>query len=170
MRISHETIYRSLFVQARGVLKRELLRHLRSRRVMRRARTSTTAEQSRGRIIDAVSIRERPAEVEDRAVPGHWEGDLLSGSNNSHIATLVERQTRFTKLVKVAGKDAASVATALSKQVRTLPRELRRTLTWDRGPEMAQHKKFSFATKVDVYFCDPSSPWQRGTNENTIVF
>ena len=170
MRISHETIYRSLFVQARGVLKRELLRHLRSRRVMRRARTSTTAEQSRGRIIDAVSIRERPAEVEDRAVPVHWEGDFLSGSNNSHIATLVERQTRFTKLVKVAGKDAASVATALSKQVRTLPRELRRTLTWDRGPEMAQHKKFSFATKVDVYFCDPSSPWQRGTNENTIVF
>jgi len=167
MQISHETIYKSLFVQARGVLKRELLRHLRSRRLMRKARTATTANQSRGGIIDAVSIHERPAEIEDRAIPGHWEGDLISGSNNSHIATLVERKTRFTKLVKVAGKDAQSVATALAKHVRTLPKDLRRTLTWDRGPEMAQHRKFSVATKVDVYFCDPRSPWQRGTNENT---
>jgi IS30 family transposase len=167
MHVSHETIYRSLFVQARGVLKRELLRHLRSRRVMRRARNATTAGQSRGQIIDAVSIRERPAEVEDRAIPGHWEGDLITGSNNSHIATLVERSTRFTKLVKVDGKDAASVVAALSKQIRTLPIELRRTLTWDRGTEMAQHKKFSIATDVKVYFCDPKSPWQRGTNENT---
>jgi len=167
MHVSHETIYRSLFVQARGVLKRELLRHLRSRRVMRRARNATTAGQSRGQIIDAASIRERPAEVEDRAIPGHWEGDLITGSNNSHIATLVERSTRFTKLVKVDGKDAASVVAALSKQIRTLPIELRRTLTWDRGTEMAQHKKFSIATDVKVYFCDPKSPWQRGTNENT---
>ena len=167
MQISHETIYKSLFVQARGVLKRELLRHLRSRRLMRKARTATTANQSRGGITDAVSIHERPAEIEDRAIPGHWEGDLISGSNNSHIATLVERKTRFTKLVKVAGKDAQSVANALAKHVRTLPKDLRRTLTWDRGPEMAQHRKFSIATKVDVYFCDPRSPWQRGTNENT---
>jgi IS30 family transposase len=167
MHVSHETIYRSLFVQARGVLKRELLRHLRSRRVMRRARNATTAGQSRGQIIDAASIRERPAEVEDRAIPGHWEGDLITGSNNSHIATLVERSTRFTKLVKVDGKDTASVVAALSKQIRTLPIELRRTLTWDRGTEMAQHKKFSIATDVKVYFCDPKSPWQRGTNENT---
>ncbi len=167
MRISHETIYRSLFVQARGVLKRELMRHLRSRRLMRKARTATTANQSRGRIVDAVSIHERPPEVADRAIPGHWEGDLLSGSNNSHIATLVERKTRFTKLVKLAGKDAANVAAALSRQVRTLPKELCRTLTWDRGPEMAHHRKFSIATDVAVYFCDPRSPWQRGTNENT---
>jgi IS30 family transposase len=167
MQISHETIYKSLFVQARGVLKRELLRHLRSRRVMRKARTATTANQSRGGIIDAVSIHDRPAEIEDRAIPGHWEGDLISGSHNSHIATLVERKTRFTRLVKVAGKDAQTVAAALAKNVRTLPKDLRRTLTWDRGPEMAQHRKFSVATKVDVYFCDPRSPWQRGTNENT---
>lgn len=167
MQVSHETIYKSLFVQARGVLKRELLRHLRSRRIMRKARTSTTANQSRGRIVDAVSIHDRPAEVEDRAIPGHWEGDLLSGSKNSHVATLVERKSRFTKLVKVAGKDAASVAQALTRQVRSLPKELRRTLTWDRGAEMAQHHKFSVATDVAVYFCDPRSPWQRGTNENT---
>jgi IS30 family transposase len=167
MHVSHETIYRSLFVQARGVLKRELLRHLRTRRVMRRGRTASTAGQSRGQIVDAVSIRERPAEVEDRAIPGHWEGDLITGSKNSHIATLVERTTRFTKLVKVEGKDTASVVAALSRQIRTLPRDLRRTLTWDRGTEMAQHKRFSIATNVKVYFCDPKSPWQRGTNENT---
>ncbi len=167
MRVSHETIYKSLFVQARGVLKRELLRHLRSRRVMRRARTASTAGQERGRIVDAVSIRERPAEVEDRAIPGHWEGDLLSGSHNSHIATLVERTTRFTKLIRVEGKDTASVVAGLSKQVRTLPADLRRTLTWDRGPELAQHARFTVATNVKVYFCDPRSPWQRGTNENT---
>ena len=167
MRVSHETIYKSLFVQARGVLKRELLRHLRSRRVMRRARTASTAGQERGRIVDAVSIRERPAEVEDRAIPGHWEGDLLSGSHNSHIATLVERTTRFTKLIKIEGKDTASVVAGLSKQVRTLPVDLRRTLTWDRGPELAQHARFTVATNVKVYFCDPRSPWQRGTNENT---
>ena len=167
MHVSHETIYKSLFIQARGVLKKELMRHLRSRRVMRRARHSTSADQQRGRIVDAISIRERPAEVEDRAVPGHWEGDLLSGANNTHIATLVERHSRFTKLVKLEGKDTVSVVNALSRQVRTLPIVLRRTLTWDRGTELAQHKRFSIATNVQVFFCDPRSPWQRGTNENT---
>jgi len=167
MQVSHETIYKSLFVQARGVLEKELLRHLRSRRVMRRARSATSAGQQRGRIVDAVSIRERPAEVEDRAIPGHWEGDLLSGAHNTHIATLVERHSRYTKLIKVDGKDTVSVVGALSRQVRTLPADLRRTLTWDRGPELAQHKRFTVATSVQVYFCDPRSPWQRGTNENT---
>jgi IS30 family transposase len=167
MQVSHETIYRTLFVQARGVLKKELLRHLRSRRVMRRAKSATTKGQPRGQIIDAVSIRERPPEIEDRAVPGHWEGDLLTGYKNTHIATIVERQTRFAKLVKVAGKDTNSVVSALAREIRTLPAELRRTLTWDRGTEMAGHKSFSLATDVKVFFCDPSSPWQRGTNENT---
>jgi IS30 family transposase len=167
MQVSHETIYRSLFIHARGVLKRELLRHLRSGRSMRRARHATTAGQTRGQIVDAISIRDRPPEVEDRAVPGHWEGDLLTGACNSHIATLVERQSRFTMLVKLAGKDTENVVTALSRQVRQLPTELRKTLTWDRGTEMAQHKRFSIATDVKVYFCDPQSPWQRGTNENT---
>ena len=167
MRISHETIYRSLFIQARGVLKKELQGHLRTRRKFRRAKSSSTKGQVRGHIIDAVSISERPPEVEDRAVPGHWEGDLISGSKNSHIATLVERQSRFTMLVKVAGKDTESVVTALTKQIAKLPSELRLSLTWDRGTEMAQHKAFSVSTDVKVYFCDPQSPWQRGTNENT---
>lgn len=167
MRVSHETIYRSLFIQARGVLKRELIAHLRSRRMMRRGKTSTTEGQPRGRIVDAVSIRDRPAEVEDRAIPGHWEGDLLSGSKNSHIATLVERRSRFVMLVKVRGKDTTSVVNQLVRQVKTLPRGLMSSLTWDRGTELAQHKRFSVATNVKVYFCDPSSPWQRGTNENT---
>lgn len=167
MWVSHETIYRSLFIQARGVLKKQLVGHLRSRRVMRRSKNASTQGQPRGQIIDAVSIRERPAEIEDRAIPGHWEGDLISGSRNSHIATLVERHSRFTMLVKVAGKDTTSVVNALSKQVRRLPTELRRSLTWDRGMELAQHKDFSIATGVKVYFCDPQSPWQRGTNENT---
>jgi IS30 family transposase len=167
MQISHETIYRSLFIQARGALKRELISHLRTRRVMRRAKKISTRRQGRGQILDAVSIRERPAEVEDRAVPGHWEGDLIAGSNNTHIATLVERQSRFTMLVKVKGKDTQSVVKALTKQVQRLPAKLRKTLTWDRGFEMAAHKEFTIATDVQVYFCDPSSPWQRGTNENT---
>ena len=167
MRVSHETIYRSLFIQARGALKRELIGHLRSGRVMRRAKNASTAGQARGQIIDALSIRERPAESEDRAIPGHWEGDLITGSNNTHIATLVERHSRFTMLVKVNGKDTASVVTALTKQVRKLPAELRRSLTWDRGMELAEHKRFTVATNVQVYFCDPQSPWQRGTNENT---
>ena len=167
LRVSHETIYRSLFIQARGALKRELISHLRSGRVMRRAKNASTAGQARGQIIDAISIRERPAEIEDRAIPGHWEGDLITGSNNTHIATLVERHSRFTMLVKVNGKDTASVVTALTKQVRKLPAELRRSLTWDRGMELAEHKRFTVATNVQVYFCDPQSPWQRATNENT---
>jgi len=167
MRISHETIYRSLFIQARGVLKKELQAHLRTRRKMRRSKKASTEGQQRGQIIDAVSISERPPEVEDRAVPGHWEGDLISGSKNSHIATLVERHSRFTMLVKVDGKDTDTVVAALKKQITKLPAELRHSLTWDRGTEMAQHKAFSVATDVQVYFCDPQSPWQRGTNENT---
>jgi IS30 family transposase len=167
MQISHETIYRSLFIQARGALKKELVAHLRTRRMMRRSKKASTRDQPRGQIVDAVSISERPAEIEDRAVPGHWEGDLISGSNNTHIATLVERQSRFTMLVKLAGKDTETVVGALIKQVRRLPSELRLSLTWDRGMEMARHKEFSIATNFEVYFCDPQSPWQRGTNENT---
>jgi IS30 family transposase len=167
MRISHETIYRSLFIQARGVLKRELLGHLRSRQVMRRPANAKSGGQPRGQIVDGVSIRQRPADVEDRSIPGHWEGDLITGSKNTHMATLVERRSRYTMLVRVAGKDATSVTSALSKQVLELPSQLRRSLTWDRGMEMAQHKKFTIATDVQVYFCDPQSPWQRGTNENT---
>src|SRR5580698_2536108 len=167
MRVSHETIYRSLFIQARGVLKKELMQHLRSRRQIRRSVHAKAAGQSRGQIVDAISISQRPAEIEDRAIPGHWEGDLLSGTGNSHIATLVERHSRFTILVKVPSKDTATVVDALTRQVRKLPTSLRRSLTWDRGLEMAKHKTFTVATKVNVYFCDPQSPWQRGTNENT---
>ena len=167
MRVSHETIYRSLFIQARGVLKKELMQHLRFRRQICRSVHAKAAGQSRGQIVDAISISERPAEIEDRAIPGHWEGDLLSGSGNSHIATLVERHSRFTILVKVPSKDTATVVSALTRQVRKLPASLRRSLTWDRGLEMAKHKSFTVATKVNVYFCDPQSPWQRGTNENT---
>src|SRR5262245_36490623 len=140
MHVSHETIYRSLFIQARGVLKKELLAHLRTQRVMRRSKRASTGGQGRGQIVDAVSIRERPAEAEDRAIPGHWEGDLLAGSNNTHIATLVERHTRFTMLLKIPSKDTATVVTALGQHVRKLPRESRRSLPWDRGREMADHK------------------------------
>ena len=167
MRVSHETIYRSLFIQARGVLKKELMQHLRSKRLIRRSRHARAGGKSRGQIVDAISIRERPAEVEDRAIPGHGEGDLLGGIQNSHIATLVERHSRFTTSVKVPSKDTAAVVAALSRHVRKLPASLRRSLTWDRGLEMAKHKSFTVATKVNVYFCDPQSPWQRGTNENT---
>src|SRR5271163_4477746 len=167
MRVSHETIYRSLFIQARGVLKKELLGHLRSKRRIRRSQHARILKDSRGQIVDAISIRERPAEIEDRAVPGHWEGDLIGGTKNSHIATLVERHSRFTALVKVRSKDTAAVVAALSRQIRRLPTSLRRSLTWDRGLEMAKHKSFTVATNVKVYFCDPHSPWQRGTNENT---
>jgi IS30 family transposase len=167
LRVSHETIYRSLFVQARGVLKKELIAHLRSGRRLRRAIRVDTEGERRGRIVDAVSIRQRPADVDDRAVPGHWEGDLLSGSRNSHIVTLVERQSRFTSLIKVQSKETTSVVTALTRQIRKLPTSLRRSLTWDRGHEMAKHNNFTVATNVKVYFCDPHSPWQRGTNENT---
>ena len=167
MHVSHEAIYRSLFIQSRGVLKKELLKHLRSGRVMRRSRQNHTKGLTRGQIVDGVSIRERPAHIEDRAIPGHWEGDLIAGCKNTHIATLVERQSRFTVLVKVDGKDTATVVSALSKEVKKLPTILRKSLTWDRGMEMAYHKQFTVATDVQVYFCDPKSPWQRGTNENT---
>jgi IS30 family transposase len=167
MRVSHETIYKSLFIQARGVLKKELISHLRSKRVMRRGKTSTMQGQPRGQIVDAVSISERPAEVEDRAIPGHWEGDLLSGGKNTHIATLVERQSRFVLLVHVEGKDSDSVVSALVRQVKRLPAGLLSSLTWNRGTELAHHKQFTVATDVSVYFCDPQSPWQRGSNENT---
>jgi len=155
MCVSHKTIHRSLFIQARGVLKKELIGHLRSRRRMRRAQRASTTGQPLGQIIDGLSIRDEPSEVKDRAIPGHWEGGLITGSQNTHIATLVERQLRFTMLVKVPGKDTASVVTALSRAVRTLPATLRRSLTWDRGMELAQHKRFTVAADVQVYCCDP---------------
>ena len=166
-RVSHETIYRSLYVQTRGVLKKELQDCLRSSRAMRRSRHATQKGLKLRKIKDAVPISERPPEIEDRAVPGHWEGDLIVGANNSYIATLVERQSRFVMLAKVGNKDTASVIAALIKQARKLPHELYRSLTWDRGSEMTDHAKFTMATRIDVYFCDPQSPWQRGTNENT---
>lgn len=166
-RVSHETIYRSLYVQTRGVLKKELQECLRSPRAIRRSRHATQKGLKLRKIKDAVPISDRPPEVEDRAVPGHWEGDLIVGSNNSYIATLVERHSRFVMLAKVENKDTQSVITALIKQARKLPKELYKSLTWDRGSEMAGHRKFTIATKIDVYFCDPQSPWQRGSNENT---
>jgi len=165
--VSHETIYRSLYIQARGALKKELVQHLRRTRVMRRSRHHTQKTDNHGRITDTVSISERPATVEDRAVPGHWEGDLLCGSGNSQIATLVERHTRYVMLVKVERKDTETVINALIKQAHKLPQELYKSLTWDRGSEMADHKRFTLATDIQVYFCDPQNPWQRGTNENT---
>jgi IS30 family transposase len=165
--VSHETIYRSLFIQARGVLKKELQLTLRTQRAIRRAKQHSKKSKGLGKITNAVSIRERPASVEDRAVPGHWEGDLISGSNNSHIATLVERHTRYAMLVRVKGKDTETVVSALIKHAHKLPTELYKSLTWDRGKEMADHQRFTLATDVDVYFCDPQSPWQRGSNENT---
>jgi len=167
MHVSHETIYRSLFIQARGVLKKELIKHLRSGRVMRQSKHNNTKGVTRGQIIDGVSIRDRPEVIDDRTIPGHWEGDLITGTKNTHIATLVERKSRFTVLVKVDGKDTATVVSALCRQVKKLPVVLRKSLTWDRGMELAYHKKFTVATDVKVYFCDPKSPWQRGTNENT---
>ena len=165
--VSHETIYRSLFIQARGVLKKELQQHLRRTRAMRRSRHHTQKTGDHGRIKDTVSISERPATAEDRAVPGHWEGDLLCGTSSSQIATLVERHSRYVMLVKIAGKDTETVINALIKNARKLPQEVYKSLTWDRGKEMADHKRFTLATDIQVYFCDPQSPWQRGTNENT---
>jgi len=165
--VSHETIYRSLFVQARGVLKKELMKHLRTGRPIRRSRHATAKADRRGQIPDMVSIRERPADVEDRAVPGHWEGDLVAGSNNSYMATLVERHTRYVMLAKIPSRDTETVINALIKQANKLPRELYRSLTWDRGKELTDHKRFTLATDIKVYFCDPQSPWQRGSNENT---
>ncbi|MGF6957587.1 IS30 family transposase [Paraburkholderia youngii] len=165
--VSHETIYRSLFIQARGALKKELLEHLRRTRAMRRSRHHTQKTDDHGRIRDAISISERPATVEDRAVPGHWEGDLLCGSSGSQIATLVERQTRYVMLVKLTSKDSETVVNALIKHASKLPHELYKSLTWDRGTEMAGHRRFTIATDIAVYFCDPKHPWQRGSNENT---
>jgi IS30 family transposase len=167
MHVSHETIYKSLFIQARGVLKKELIGYLRSKRRLRRPQKSASREERRGKLPDMLSIRERPAEAADRAIPGHWEGDLLCGSRRSQIVTLVERHSRFTTLIKVPDNRTATVVAALSRHVRRLPRSLRRSLTWDQGKEMADHQLFSVATKVKVYFCDPHSPWQRGSNENT---
>ena len=165
--VSHETIYRSLFVQARGVLKKELQQHLRSQRAIRRSKHASKRGDGRGQIKDVISISERPASVEDRAVPGHWEGDLIEGSKRSYIVTLVERQSRYVMLVKIKNKDTESVVSALIKQSKKLPSELYKSLTWDRGKELADHQRFTMATDIDVYFCDPSSPWQRGSNENT---
>jgi len=165
LRVSHETIYKSLFIQTRGIFRKELRTHLRTNRKFRHAKPHSPG--TRGQIVDGVSISERPSEIEDRAVPGHWEGDLILGSNNSQIATLVERQTRYTVLIKVKSKKTDDVVLALSRQMKKLPALLQQSLTWDRGTEMASHAIFSIATDIDVYFCDPQSPWQRGTNENT---
>jgi len=165
--VSHETIYKTLFIQSRGALKKELLKCLRSKRVMRRGKTSSLKGQGLGKIPHAISISERPASVDDRAVPGHWEGDLIQGTNNSFIATLVERHTRYVMLAKVKGKDTETVISALIKQSRKLPDELYKSLTWDRGSELSGHQRFTLATDIKVYFCDPQSPWQRGSNENT---
>ena len=167
MQVSHETIYRTLYIQARGALKKELLQHLRRTRAMRRSRQHTQKTDNHGRISNAISISERPPSVEDRAVPGHWEGDLIFGTNNSQIATLVERHTRYVMMAKVSGKDSETVINALIKQAHKLPVELYKSLTWDRGKEMAEHQRFTLATDIKVYFCDPQNPWQRGSNENT---
>lgn len=166
-RVSHETIYRSLYVQTRGVLKQELMAHLRAQRIFRRSRHATQKRGKQGQIVDAVSISERPASVEDRAVPGHWEGDLLCGPNNTNIVTLVERHSRYVMLARIPSRDTQTVVNTLIKQVRKLPDELYKSLTWDRGKELADHKRFTMETDIDVYFCDPHSPWQRGSNENT---
>jgi IS30 family transposase len=166
-KVTHETIYKSLFIQARGALKKELIQHLRSKRAIRRSRHASLKGEGLGKITNTVSIRERPASVEDRAVPGHWEGDLIFGTHNSQIATLVERHTRYVMLAKVSGKDTETVINALIKQAHKLPSELYKSLTWDRGSEMADHQRFTLATDIKVYFCDPQSPWQRGSNENT---
>jgi IS30 family transposase len=165
--VSHETIYRTLFIQARGALKKELLQHLRRTRAMRRSRLYTQKTDDHGRISNTVSISERPPSVEDRAVPGHWEGDLIFGTNNSQIVTLVERQTRYVMMAKVNSKDTETVINALVKHAQQLPQELYASLTWDRGKEMADHQRFTLATDIKVYFCDPQNPWQRGSNENT---
>ena len=165
--VSHETIYRSLFVQARGVLKKELLQHLRTKRTNLRSKHIGQKGEGQGQIKDIISISERPASIEDRAVPGHWGGDLITGSKNGYIATLVERHTRYVMLARVTGKDTQTVVSALIKQARKLPAELYKSLTWDRGKELSDHRRFSLETDIDVYFCDPRSPWQRGSNENT---
>lgn len=167
MNISHESIYKALYIQSRGYLKNELLKHLRTQRVMRQSKQFNTKGNARGGIIDAVSIHDRPKEIDARTIPGHWEGDLICGSNKSYIATLVERTSRFTLLVKVSGNDTLSVVNAITHKISELPSQLKKSLTWDRGMELAKHKKFTIDTEIKVYFCDPQSPWQRGTNENT---
>lgn len=167
MHISHETIYRSLFIQSRGVLKQELIRHLRRRKRMRYSAKNITKNNVRGMIKDLVSISERPPEVEDRAIPGHWEGDLFCGSQNTYIATLVERKSRYLMLVQLDGKDTITVTQAIKREMITLPEHLRCSLTWDRGPETAAHSSLPVALDLDIYICDPQSPWQRGSNENT---
>ena len=168
MQVSHETIYRALYVQARGTFKRELTQHLRRGRSKRYARSQSSKRSGQGKITEMVMISERPPEVEDRAVPGHWEGDLLMGTKNNAIATLVERSTRYCQLVALPeGATAERVCEALKASITTLPAQLRRSLTWDQGSEMSEHRRFSVETGVDVYFCDPQSPWQRGSNENT---
>ena len=165
MQVSHEMIYRNLYIQARGALKKELTQHLRRSRLFRRAKVAK--EEKRGKIPNLISIRERPPEVEDRALPGHWEGDLIMGTNSSCIATLVERHSRYVMLAKVDDKSTNEVVGALIEQAKKLPKELYISLTWDRGSELKSHQRFTLATDVSVYFCDPSSPWQRGSNENT---
>jgi len=167
MQVSHETIYRSLFIQSRGVLKRALLAQLRRQRHFRHARASARVRPKQGQIIDAVSIRERPANVADRALPGHWEGDLLEGARGTYVATIVERQSWYVMLVRLPNKETQTVVRALARRVRRLPQGLVKSLTWDRGSELAAHRAFTMATDVRVYFCDPQSPWQRGSNENT---
>ena len=167
MHVSHETIYKTLYIQTRGALKKELQQYLRTKRAIRRSRHATLKNKGLGKIVDAIPISERPAEIEDRAIPGHWEGDLIQGSKNSFIATLVERHSRYVMLAKITDKRTATVIKALIKQAKKLPTELYKTLTWDRGSELANHKEFTIATNIQVYFCDPSSPWQRGSNENT---
>ncbi len=167
LRISHETLYKTLFIQSRGALKKELIRELRTQRVMRQSKHFNTKGNARGGIIDAVSIHDRPAEVNDRIIPGHWEGDLICGTHKSYIATLVERSSRYTLLVKLTGNDTQSVVSAITQKVIGLPEQLKKSLTWDRGMELAQHKLFTIDTDIKVYFCDPKSPWQKGTNENT---
>jgi IS30 family transposase len=167
MHISHETLYKTLFIQSRGALKKELLRELRTQRVMRQSKHFNTKGNARGGIIGAVSIHDRPAEVNDRIIPGHWEGDLICGTHKSYIATLVERSSRYTLLVKLSGNDTQTVVGAITRKIIELPEQLKKSLTWDRGMELAQHKQFTIDTDIKVYFCDPKSPWQKGTNENT---
>lgn len=167
MQVSHETIYKTLYIQARGALKKELQKCLRTQRVVRKSKFTSLKGKGLGGIVDAIPISERPASIEDRAIPGHWEGDLIEGSKDTYIATLVERQTRYVMLAKIPNRKSATVIAALIKQAKKLPKELYKSLTWDRGAEMAEHKEFTVATNIQVYFCDPKSPWQKGSNENT---
>lgn len=167
LHVSHETIYRTLYVQTRGELRKELTAHLRRSYGVRQSPQAKRTGRGRGQIPGAVSISERPPEVADRAVPGHWEGDLLAGNKQSNIATLVERYSRYVMLVRLPTRDTDTVVRALARKIKSLPASLKLSLTWDRGKEMTQHQAFTVATDVQVYFCDPSSPWQRGSNENT---